>query len=505
MLEPIARKDWNETQAAHLLARAGFGATPAEITAAAKRDPADVVRDLLAFDEKTLPADTPGFTKEKDAELRPERRFPLKGLSEEERKKRQQEMRREEMEHLRQLRAWWLNQMRTTKFPLQEKLALFWHGHWASSAEKVRSAYAMWVQNQTFRRLAAGNFKTMTVALSQDPAMLVYLDNAQSRAAHPNENYARELMELFALGIGNYTEDDIKNSARAFTGWTIHPEKVQFSERKSMHDDGEKTFMGRTGKFTGRDIIDIILEQPAAAPYIARKLWVFFGSENPDPKLVDALAGLLKENNWDLKPMLERMFLSREFHDRKVVRSQIKSPVQWLVGTGRNLDAPLPDVDVCTGILHQLGQDLFGPPSVKGWDGGYAWITTNSLFNRYNFAGVLVKGGSVLNEIPGMEAMRKGKEPGAKSMGPMARIVRAMAVAQPVIDPEALLPADARKDKETALKHLEWTLYRTQLSSAENKELRESLGRMPAPAQWKADDVRTIVHTMMASPHYQLT
>ena len=505
MLEPIGRKDWNETQAAHLLARAGFGATLDEVKAAAQRAPEDVVRDLLAFDEKTLPAVSPGFTGEKDADLKPERRYPLKGLSFEDRKKKQQEMRREELEHLRQLRAWWLNQMRTTKFPLQEKLTLFWHGHWASSAEKVRSAYALWLQNQTFRRLAAGNFKTMAVALSQDPAMLVYLDNAQSRAAHPNENYARELMELFALGIGNYTEDDIKNSARAFTGWTVHPDRIAFVDRKSMHDDGEKTFMGKTGRFNGNDIVDMVLAHRASAPYIARKLWVFFASENPEPALVDALAGLLRENRWELKPMLERLFLSREFHDRKVVRNQIKSPVQWLVGSARDLDAPLPDVDVCTGILHQLGQDLFAPPSVKGWDGGYAWITTNSLFNRYNFAGVLVKGGDALRDIPGMDGMRNMKEKGAKSMGPMGRIVRSLAVARPVIEPAKVLPAGARRDKESALQHLEWTLYRTHLTAAENKELRESLGRMPEPEKWKDDDVRTLVHTMMASPHYQLT
>lgn len=505
MLQPLSRKDWNETRAAHLLGRAGFGATPAEITAAAQRPPEEVVAQLLDFDQATAPAQPPAFTKEKDAELKPERRYPLKGLSEVERKKRQQEMRRTEQEHLRELRAWWLDQMRYSRHPLQEKLTLFWHGHWASSAEKVRSAYAMWSQNRTLRGYAAGNFRQMTVALSQDPAMLVYLDNAQSRAAHPNENYARELMELFTLGIGNYTEDDIKNAARAFTGWTVHPDRIQFSERLAMHDSGQKTFMGRTGTFTARDIIDIVLEQPAAAPYIARKLWVFFASENPDPKLVEALANVLRENKWELKPMLSKLFTSREFHDAAVIRTQIKSPVQWLIGTTRTLDIPLPDVDVCTGILHQLGQDLFAPPSVKGWDGGYAWITTNSLFNRYNFAGLLVKGGSALNELPGMEAMRKGKEAGNKMAGPMGRVVRAMASAKPLVAADRILPAAARKDKQTALQHLEWTLYHAHLSAPENRQLRESLDRMPEPSQWGDEEVRTLVHTMMSSPHFQLT
>jgi uncharacterized protein (DUF1800 family) len=397
--------------------------------------------------------------------------------------------------------------MRRTKRPLQEKLTLFWHGHWATSAEKVKSAYALWLQNTTLRRFAAGNFKQMAVAVSQDPAMLFYLDNAQSRAAHPNENYARELMELFTLGIGNYTEEDIRNSARAFTGWSIDRDRIAFVDRRFMHDGGEKEFMGRRGRFTGRDIIDILFDQPAVGPYMAKKLWSFFAHENPAPELVAQLAATFREAQWETKPLLRRMFLSRAFYGRDAMHTQIKSPVQWLVGTARLLDAPLPDADTCAAILHVLGQDLFAPPSVKGWDGGYAWITTSTLFSRYNFAGLLAKGGRMLTDnAPGMMAMaERKKDPGKKITGPMGRLLRSMARSQPLVDCSSFLPPEIRKDKQAVIAHLEWRLFQRPLSAKEHAQLVESFDKLPEPAKWTDDQIRTLVHTLMSTPFYQLT
>ena len=500
MLEPISRKAWNTTTAAHLLNRAGFGATVAEVEAAAKRKPEEVVDELVHFDTIADPFDQPDWTQGPDASLKNEAKYNLREMSEEQRKIKIREIRQIELAHLRELRAWWLYRMRHTKRPLQEKLTLMWHSHWASSAEKVRSSYAMWKQNETLRAHAAGNFAQMVTALSQDPAMLIYLDNAQSRAAHPNENYARELMELFTLGIGNYTEDDIKASARAFTGWALQPKHFAFADRTSVHDEGAKTFMGRSGPFTGHDIIRIILEQPAAPTYIANRLWRFFAGENAAADPVPDLAKTLVAAKWELKPVLRELFLSEAFHAPKVIRNQVKSPVQWLVGTARRLESPLPDPDTSAAILIQLGQNLFQPPSVKGWDGGYAWITTNTLLTRYNAAGILVKGGKSLGaaaqKMMEMEDMpERGRD----------RFAKAVASSRSGVDCSKVLPEAARTSKEAALAHLENVLFHTRLGEKDNKELRESLAKMPDPKAWREDDVRTLLHTMMSTPHYQLT
>lgn len=510
MLEPIKKSEWNKFTAAHLFNRAGFGATSEEIEAAAKRDPGEVVRDFVEFDRVEEQLKHPVWATGPDAAERPERKksAEMRNLSPEQRREKIKEQQRIDREQIIELRAWWLQQLRTTRRPLQEKLAVFWHGHWATSAEKVKKPYALWLQNQTLRKFAAGNFKKMAVAMSQDPAMLYYLDNAMSKAEKPNENYARELMELFTLGIGNYTEEDIKASARAFTGWTVSRDRYAFADVKFNHDDGVKEFMGRKGKFTAYDIIDIIFEQPACATYVPAKLWSFFAYENPDAKLVAALGETFKGGGWEVKPLLTKIFLSREFYSKQAIRTQIKSPVQWLIGSARSLDAPLPHTAVCQGILHMLGQDLLAPPSVKGWDGGYSWITTNSLLSRYNFAGVLVKGGEMIGrDTPRMaDTKDKNKKPAMMEMGgPMGRVMREMARSEPLFDCKKILPPEARADKKTALARLEWELFRAELTPAENKELRVSLDAMPDPAQWDDKLLRTLVHTMMASPHYQLT
>src|SRR2546423_10614492 len=197
--------------------------------------------------------------------------------------------------------AWWMNRFVKGPYPLQEKLTLFWHGHFTTSAKDERAAVLMWNQNELLRRFAAGNFREFVRQISRDPAMLDYLNNNQNHKNHPNENYARELMELFTLGIGNYTEDDIKQAARAFTGWGHEGDEFIF--RRFDHDDAEKVFMGRQGNFNGDDIIDIILEHRACAPYIAGKLYRFFVSEDPEEGVVESLGALLRESKWELRPV----------------------------------------------------------------------------------------------------------------------------------------------------------------------------------------------------------
>ena len=232
--------------------------------------------------------------------------------------------------------------MKETRAPLVEKMTLFWHGHFATSAQKVKNAYWMWRQNETFRRNALGNFKTLLHEISRDPAMMIYLDLAQSQKQHPNENWAREVMELFTLGIGHYSESDIRESARAFTGYQINFRNQQFRFVPEEHDSGRKNFLGQSGRFSGDDILDLIVQQPACPELIGRKLCRFFVADEPAPPLVGAVASSLRQNNFELRPVLEELFRSAEFYSERVIRAQIKSPVQFLVQSCKLLETSLP-------------------------------------------------------------------------------------------------------------------------------------------------------------------
>jgi uncharacterized protein (DUF1800 family) len=244
-------------------------------------------------------------------------------------------------------------------------------------------------QNELFRGLALGNVRELTLAVSQDPAMLRYLDNFRSDRAHPNENYARELMELFTLGIGNYTEGDVRESARAFTGWTIDRGTRAFALDPRRHDDGRKTFLGRSGDFDGSDIVEIIFEQPAAARWFARKLLRFFVYDDPEPELVEAFAAVIRRHDYNLQPCLSLLLRSNVFYSARAYRALVKSPVEFVVGVHRLLGIERVN-PAELGALGRMGQVLFRPPSVKGWDGGGAWLNSQSLLARENFASALL-------------------------------------------------------------------------------------------------------------------
>ncbi len=497
MASELQRSSWSPALAAHLFARAGFGCTPQEANAAAARPLAEVVDELLDFTEATPDFGEPDWATGPEAAQRPDP-AAMKALSEEERQQRQREQRREHARQIQELRAWWLYRMRYSTRPLQEKLTLFWHGHFATSMEKVRSPYAMWRQNQTLRAGAAGSFEALVREVAQDPAMLIYLDNAQSRARHPNENFARELLELFTLGEGHYAEEDIREGARALTGWSIEQDRFAFVFRRPQHDAGSKTFLGETGPLDGYGVCRLAAGHPACARHLARKLWLFFAGTEPTPSLLDALAKEWSLHKGHVKLFLRSLFLSDAFYARKVVRAQIKSPVQWLVGTARALDAPLPSADICAMILRALGQELFAPPNVKGWDGGRAWITATTLYHRYNFAGLLVKGGAELGlKGPRMERI-EGMEPGA------ARGLAAAAHARPVVDAERVLPPQARGSRREAYDHLCKALFGYVPSPTEAGALADYINQLPEPSAWTEDRLRDALHTMMSTPLYQL-
>src|SRR5262245_41249964 len=303
MWKLISRSAWDARKAAHLLARTGFGSDALEIEAAAARAPEEVVEELLDFDGTEGLDDGPSWTRAPDAPLRPASKLDVKSCMD----PRVKAMTRAEHDLVDQLRFWWLRRMRTTARPLQEKLVLFWHGHWTTSAKKVFSSYALWLQNRTLRRFAAGNFERMARELSRDPAMMYYLDVHQNRAEAPNENFARELMELFTRGSGPYTEGDVVECARAFTGWKGDKKLIGFRECPERHDDGEKVFLSRTGRLTSREILDVLFAHPTMGVHIARQLWVLFPSEDPDPARMAQHRGCSRESGLALRPLPERV------------------------------------------------------------------------------------------------------------------------------------------------------------------------------------------------------
>jgi uncharacterized protein (DUF1800 family) len=362
--------------ARHLLTRTGFGAAPEEIAATARLSRRTAVDKLLAATTSEPLSPPPAAL----LDYQPPGRF--KNLSEEEKKEAQRQQRQDGVA----LRAWWVSQMLGTPSPLTEHMTLFWHNHFVSSIDKVKSPALMAEQNLLLRRMALGNFGEMLHAVAKDPAMLVYLDTATSRKGQPNENFAREVMELFTLGEGHYSEQDIKEAARAYTGWSIEPETGRFKWRNPAHDDGVKTVLGHSGNFDGDDVLDILLAQPETAEFITAKLWKEFVSPTPDPREVRRIARRFRDSNYDIKTALRELFLSPAFWAKENRAALVKSPVDWVVGTCRSLELTDMPALPLTLVLRQLGQDLFAPPNVKGWPGGDAWINSNSLLARKQFA-----------------------------------------------------------------------------------------------------------------------
>jgi len=382
-LAQLPESRWTLDAAAHLLRRAGFGGTPAEVRALHASGLRGAVDQLLTWGGSD--PDVPRI--DLSVTSRPGREM-LVGKTQEERQKITREYRRRDFLQVAILREWWMQTMARTAHPMRERLTLFWHGHFTSGHRDVRNSYHMYIQNTLFRRHAAGNFRTLLHAVSRNPAMLEYLDNNRNRKGQPNENYAREVMELFTLGVGNYTESDIKELARGLTGWTFAGNRFYFDERQ--HDAGRKTFLGKTGNFTGGQMLDLILEQPAARRYLAARLFRYFVHDWPAETDIKGLARTLKRANFELRPMLRQLLMSSEFYSTRAVATKIKGPVELLVSTYRGLGMDPRGAPGLSMMAASLGQNLMDPPNVKGWPGGREWITTSMLLNRYNLLGAVV-------------------------------------------------------------------------------------------------------------------
>ncbi len=356
---------WDRKRAAHLHRRAGFSGTPQELDEAVSLGREGAVSRLVDYDTIS--------TAELEANLGLWG-FDLDGYQD------------VPFDRFNQLLRWWFLRMQYTPRPLEEKMTLFWHNHFATSISKVGDSQLMYAQNQIFRELAMGKFGDLLLAVSKDPAMLIWLDNATNVKDAPNENFAREVMELFTMGVGHYTQQDVKEAARAFTGWTVdaaNHNRFLFTPR--IHDYGVKGFLGKYGTWFGEDIVTMLAERPETAAFMTVKLARFFVGADPTPSLAASLQATYLSTDGDIREIVRLILLSEEFDAAADNAEVIKTPVEFVVGMNRSLGL-LPDYSGDYGWIEQMGMALFRPPNVAGWPGGRTWIHTAAYLWRINFA-----------------------------------------------------------------------------------------------------------------------
>ena len=366
----MASPSWDRKRAAHLYRRAGFGGTPEELDLAVSLGREGAVSRLVDYDDIS--------TADLDAYL-DLFGFDLAGY-------------REAIDGERGyfLGRWWYLRMQHGPRPLQEKMTLFWHNHFATSFSKVTEAQLMYAQNQIFRTLGMGRFEDLLLAVSRDPAMLIWLDNASNVKGAPNENFAREVMELFTMGHGNYTQQDVTEAARAFTGWTIDAANHnRYLFAPEAHDDGNKAVLGQYGSFRGEDIIAILARRPETAAFLTGKLARFFLGADPSDGLAQRLRDLYASGAGDIRAIVREILLSDDFDRTADAPDMFKSPIELVVGAYRSLRAESDAADF-NNFAAVMGQNPFYPPNVGGWKGGRSWIHTQAYLMRINFAFSLV-------------------------------------------------------------------------------------------------------------------
>jgi uncharacterized protein (DUF1800 family) len=475
-LTPLDPKEWDHAKARHLLARAGFGGTPAEVDKLCKLGLHGAVDYLLEFHRQPAPQ-TPFEA------APPEPADPLAAKLRNAFVQRQATGRRGVADggQIAALRRAWLRRMVESPRPLQEKLTLFWHGLFATQNSVVQNSYAMQRQNELFRNHAAGNYGGLLYGLVHDAAMIRYLDNNRNVQGHPNENLAREIMELFSMGVDQgYTEKDIIEAARALTGYTYDNRSGAFRYRQDLHDNTDKCIFGKVGPWTGDDLVRLILDQPTTGRFISRRLFEFFAYPDPEAATVESLANVLKAHKYEVEPLLRNLLLSAEFYSERSRGQAIKCPVQLVVGTVRDLGAKKGvDYAQLDAAIREMGQDLFEPPDVKGWRYGREWINSQRLFVRYNTAASLA---------------RAATDPGRGG-----------------VDLIAFVPDDARQSPEAVVAYLSGALLIRPLDDAQRKALVDFCCDLPAAEAWRehADAVRSrlqeLVALLASLPEFQMT
>jgi len=496
-----ASNSWGRGQAAHLLRRAGFGGTPAQIDYLAEFGRAEAVAYLVNYE--SIPF-TPVAVEVQSygGKMREARRNGEEGQ-----KLRMQLRQLGRLQYGRVVR-WWTETMVASPRPLEEKLTLFWHGHFTSGFQEVKSSYLLYQQNNMLRRHANGNLRDFLLAVTEDPAMILYLNTQQNRKGKPNENYARELLELFTMGPGHYTEKDIKEAARAFTGIGINPMTGTSLYRDRQHDFGEKTFLGRKGDFGPPEIIDIILQQPATAEFIAERLWEFFAYESPEPELVQALGAVYRKGNYELKPLLTAMFNADAFYGKRAKFTHIKSPVELMVGTARLLEVTPIDTESMVVGMRSMGQTLMQPPNVAGWDGGAAWITTSTLYNRYNTLGQLIAG---TEKSDAHRQRRRRVNQLAKRIDDEDLMIFESDVCppQPALDATTLLKSVRIKSDGDVVDYFVARLLQRDIDAKRRQELIDAIAPhfddTKPRSKKNADALRGLIHLIVSMPEYQLS
>jgi len=486
----------NQQKNQHLLWRAGFGPAVEQLGDLSRYSPKEFYKALVKASQKK-----PEYINVADNYLQglvmgvdAVGQMQKKELSAEERKQVQQKSR----ESIRNLNLYWLKEMVNSRAQLREKMAFFWHGHFA-----CRNLNVFYQQGllDVIRRNALGNFGTLLKEVSKSAAMLNFLNNQQNRKDHPNENFAREVMELFTLGRGNYTENDIKESARAFTGWGSNFQG-EFVFRKGQHDFANKTVLGHSGDFDGDEVLDILLEQKQTAKYISRKLYKFLVNEQPDTEKIDWLAERFYKNEYDISKLLEDIFASDWFYDEKNIGVKIKSPVELLAGIQRMLPMTLENEEALLLLQRILGQMLFYPPNVAGWPGGKTWIDSSTLMMRMRIPQLIndedemnVKPKDDDDQMMGKkDNEEKVKKPGGGAKGNVLR-------------------------KQQINAHVDWSLYVKHLDKTARENLVDSMSKLllqvkPAISNnvisQYADEstrdnfIKSATIQIMSTPEYQL-
>jgi hypothetical protein len=410
------------------------------------------------------------------------------------------------------LRGWWLYSMLHSGHPLREKMTLFWHNHFATSVAKVQYSGRMYRQNCLLREHALGIFGPFLQAMSKDGAMLVWLDSNSNIKGRPNENYARELMELFSLGVGNYTEKDVREAARAFTGWHTRGDRFEF--QAGFHDDGTKTVLGQTGAWNGDDVVRILLKQPVAARFLVRKLYQFLINENtiPSDALLEPLCDAFRKSDYDIAALVRTMLASRHFYSDHAFRQRIKWPVEYVLGAVQAVyrrygpndpnHRPMPQQALVRWI-DAMGQMLFAPPNVKGWPGGRSWLNTATVLERDNFAEALAMG--TLWTISPVRPTQSLGRAGAKSAEPATRADAPEELAPPrAFDPARLLQEENLTGAENVVRALV-DLY---IPGGIRPEAQAKLtafvaeGNPTGPALDRR--VREVAHAVLTTVEYQL-